>query len=313
MTVPAFDEVEESAGPMLAWAPVDRAAHVRGDLATLREMWSRPDARVLRLDGMATTLRSDRGGIAWSNVSAEEEVAAVDSGSRYFLGMDADGIPYFAVDRPFAPEAGESVISLRAIGPWLPAVDAGLLTHAVALSAWHRRHRFCSQCGATTLPSPAGHSRVCEGCQVTHRPRIDPAVVVLVIDADDRLLLARNVSWPAGQMSTLAGFMEAGESAEQAVTREILEEAGLVVDRLQYEGSQSWPFPAAAMFAFRAHARNPELHVDAREIAEARWYARDELIEAMEQEEVRLPSSVSVARWQIERWYGGALPDEHDW
>jgi NAD+ diphosphatase len=159
----------------------------------------------------------------------------------------------------------------------------------------------------------AGHVRVCESCGTQQFPRSDPAVIMLVTDDDDRTLLGHNPAWPPGRFSTLAGFVEPGESLEQAVAREVFEEVGVVVDDITYEGSQPWPFPASLMIGFRAHAADPTLTIDDTEITEARWFSRSELIEAGRRQEVLMPSSVSIARWLIERWYGEPLPPENVW
>ena len=298
-------------GPLLARATLDRAAHVRSDPEALLRLWADPRARVLRVDA-GTAPRSGEG-LAYSDPTVLDGAGAADPDRRYFLGVDPDGVPYFALDGPFPPAAGETAVALRRIGPWLPARDSGLFVHAVALAAWHGRHRFCPACGGPTTPAAGGHSRTCAGCGAVQFPRLDPAVIMLVVDGDDRALLAHNTAWPEGRVSTLAGFVEAGESAEQAVVREVLEEVGLVVDRVDYEGSQPWPFPSSLMLAFRARAGDPVLRVDRTEITEARWFTRAELLRAVDRRQTLLPSAVSIARWQVERWYGGPLPTEHDW
>ena len=310
----AAPTAEILAVPMLDRTAVDRACHLRADDGAVARLWLRPDARVMRVDGTDSVLTGDQNSLAWLRVPSLE---ATDPRStlrdRYFLGLDGEGVPHFAVDGPFALEPGEAPISLRDVGPWLSPSEAGFFAHAVALAAWHERHRFCARCGSPTELRAAGHSRTCTGCAGRHFPRIDPTVVMLVLDDDDRLLLAHNKSWPEGRHSTLAGFMEAGESAEQAVMREVLEEVGLAVDRVEYEGSQPWPFPASTMFAFRAHAHRSELRINRGELTSARWFTRGDLFDAVERGVVKLPSSLSIARWQIERWFGGPLPPEHDW
>jgi NAD+ diphosphatase len=201
---------------------------------------------------------------------------------------------------------------LRQVGAQLSARDAGLMTHAVALANWHAVAGHCPRCGAVTEPASAGSSRRCVADGSEHFPRSDPAVIMLVTDPDDRGLLARNAQWPERRVSILAGFVEAGESAEQAVAREVLEETGLVVSRVRYVGSQPWPMPHSLMLGFRAHAEGgQQIKVDVHEIAEARWYSRTELRDAIEQGEVLLPPPVSIAHQIIVSWYGNDL--SADW
>jgi NAD+ diphosphatase len=160
------------------------------------------------------------------------------------------------------------------------------------------------------VPAPAGHLTVCPKDGSEHFPRLDPAVIMLVIDADDRLLLARNALWPAGRMSVVAGFVEPGESAEQAVAREVFEETSIVVNQVRYLGSQPWPMPRSLMLGFSAQAKSGQrIAVDDEEIGEARWFTRAELRAAIESGELAVAPSVSIARRLIEYWYGEALPD----
>jgi NAD+ diphosphatase len=299
--------------PLLARAGVDRAAHLRSDPEVLRRLWTDPRAQVLRVDASSTAVVGEPARLAWLSPQHLAGVAAGDPGARYFLGLDADGTPRFAIDGAFVPAAGESVIALRRVGPWLVAHECSLFVQAVALSAWHSRYRFCPGCGAPTEVAAAGHSRVCTGCGLAQFPRIEPAVIMLVSNDDDRVLLAHNPAWPPGRFSTLAGFVEAGESPEQAVAREVHEEVGLIVDHIRYEGSQPWPLPSSVMLAFSARAADSALVLDGVEITDARWFSRTELLDAMRRKEVLLPSSASIARWQVERWYGEPLPTEYDW
>jgi NAD+ diphosphatase len=155
----------------------------------------------------------------------------------------------------------------------------------------------------------SGHARKCPVDQSEHFPRVDPAMIVAVTDPDDRCLLARNASWPEHRVSVLAGFVEAGESAEQAVVREVAEETGIEVAAVHYLGSQPWPMPQSLMLGFRATAASTTIKVDADEIAEAHWYSRDELRAAIESGQLRLPPPVSIAHHIIVSWYGGDLPE----
>jgi NAD+ diphosphatase len=179
----------------------------------------------------------------------------------------------------------------------------------VALANWHATHTHCPRCGTPTVTVAAGHAQRCPADGSEHFPRIDPAVIMLVTDPDDRCLLARNRRWPERRVSILAGFVEPGESAEQAVAREVGEETGITVAQVRYAGSQPWPMPQSLMLGFRASAAGDlELRVDDDEIAEAHWFSRDELRSALASREILLPPPVSIAHRLIESWYGEELP-----
>jgi NADH pyrophosphatase NudC (nudix superfamily) len=198
---------------------------------------------------------------------------------------------------------------LREAAALLNDRDAGLFTHAVALANWHATHTHCPRCGTPTVTVAAGHAQRCPADGSEHFPRIDPAVIMLVTDPDDRCLLARNRRWPERRVSILAGFVEPGESAEQAVAREVQEETGIAVARVRYAGSQPWPMPQSLMLGFRAAASGGlELRVDDDEIAEAHWYSREELRLALAAQEILLPPPVSIAHRLIQSWYGEELP-----
>ena len=198
---------------------------------------------------------------------------------------------------------------LREAAALLNDRDAGLFTHAVALANWHATHTHCPRCGTPTVTVAAGHAQRCPVDGSEHFPRVDPAVIMLVTDPDDRCLLARNRRWPERRVSILAGFVEPGESAEQAVAREVGEETGITVGRVRYVGSQPWPMPQSLMLGFRASAGGDlEIRVDEEEIAEAHWFSRDELRSALASREILLPPPVSIAHRLIESWYGEELP-----
>lgn len=182
------------------------------------------------------------------------------------------------------------------------------MVHAVALENWQRLHRFCSRCGERTVIAAAGHIRRCPACGAEHYPRTDPAVIMLVTDDQDRALLGRQVHWPEGRFSTLAGFVEPGESIEQSVAREVFEEAGVTVGEVEYIASQPWPFPSSLMLGFMARATSAEINVDGEEIEEARWFSREDLKAAFESGEILPPFGISIAARLIELWYGKPLP-----
>ena len=203
----------------------------------------------------------------------------------------------------------EDAQSLREVGASLSDDEAAVATAAVALDQWHRTHTHCPQCGAPTVNAMAGWERHCTIDGTAHYPRTDPAVIVLITDADDRLLLARQQVWPEHRFSLVAGYVEPGETAEHAVAREILEEVGLRVGQPEFLGSQPWPFPASLMLCYRVEAIDTDIRVDGVEIAEAQWLRRAELLSCIADGSVVLPSPVSIARRGIEHWFGSALED----
>jgi NAD+ diphosphatase len=203
---------------------------------------------------------------------------------------------------------------LRSVATILDDRDAGLAIQAVALAVWHDTHAFCPACGSPTEVVTAGWARRCLAEDRMRFPRTDPAVIVLVTDDDDRVLLGSNAMWEQDRFSVLAGFVEPGESLEAAVVREIGEETGLHVDRVEYLGSQPWPFPASLMLAFRARVADgsPVAPVpDGEEIVELRWFDRSELRAALGR--MALPGETSIARWMLEQWYGEPLESSLPW
>jgi NAD+ diphosphatase len=301
----------------LSRSAVDRAAARRLDEAWLVAAWSHPTTRVLVLsEGRAFVVDREGG----SELVLVPSFEAPDGQERFFLGQDDAGTAYFAMVTESLPgrlDGDARPAGLREVGALLGDRDAGLLVHAVALENWHRSHRFCSRCGHPTAPAAAGHVRRCTACAHEHYPRTDPAVIMLVTDGEDRALLGRQALWPEGRYSTLAGFVEPGESLEQAVAREVAEEAGVRVAEATYVASQPWPFPCSLMLGFLARADDrdggTEIEVDGEELSEARWFSREELREAMEDGSVMPPGGISIARRLIELWYGGPLPEAAKW
>ena len=297
----------------LSRSTVDRATDRRGDAAWLAAAWADPRTRVLVVqDGQALVTTRD-GQLELVFVSPAE----APEGTRYFLGIDADDIAYFGVSGVVQGEPGNrsdsavaKPMALRQAGALLSDRDAGLMVHAVALAYWHDTHTHCPRCGTPTVPAPAGHLTTCPKDGTEHFPRLDPAVIMLVLDPDDRLMLARNALWPRGRMSVVAGFVEPGESAEHAVAREVYEETSIVVSQVRYLGSQPWPMPRSLMLGYEAKAAGGQrITVDEEEIGEARWFSRAELRAAIESGELGIAPSSSIARRLIEYWYGGELPD----
>ena len=282
--------------PALSRSAVDRDAVRRDDPAALDAAWQR--ARVLVVDD----------GQALVDGTALVLVGPGDApeGDRHYLG-EQDGQPYFAVAGPLPRRLGATARGLRDVGAVLDDRDAGLLTHAVGLANWHALHPRCPRCGAATASAKGGSVRVCEADGSTHFPRTDPAVIVLITDGADRAVLGRQAVWPERRYSTLAGFVEPGESAEQAVVREVGEEAGIAVREVVYRGSQPWPFPASLMLGYRAVCE-PDAEPVPRdgELEDARWFTREQLRTAGGWEggggPVLLPPPVSIAHRLISDW-----------
>ncbi|HEX5192830.1 MAG TPA: NAD(+) diphosphatase [Solirubrobacteraceae bacterium] len=296
---------------------LDRADVARKDPRWVDELAARADARVLAA-GPGTVLAD-----ATHPALARLQPAPGQLRDPILLGLE-DGVPLFAadLDRLSDPTSGgpagddaadagvvddaQRVISLREAGVTLPAAEAGLAAYLSALMNWHRRNRFCANCGAATDVAEAGYSRHCPNCGADHFPRTDP-VVIMSVEHDGRLLLGRRVGAPAGRVSVLAGFVSPGESAEEAVVREVREESSIVVGEPVYVTSQPWPFPASLMLGFHAIADGGEPTVTDGELAEVAWYDANTVRAALrgEASEPVLPPPISIAHHLIERWAVG--------
>lgn len=295
--------------PVLSRAAHDRIAHRRTDDAYLDSVWASDAARVLVLseDGTAEVTPERR-----LVLRKSAEVNDLD-GLRVLLG-EVDGLAYFALLG--GSVSTEAWRGLRSLAVRLDDLEVGLLTTSVAMQEWHQRHRFCPQCGTATEVTSAGWVRRCPNDGSDHFPRIDPAVIMLVHDGGDRVVLGRGHQWPAGRMSVLAGFVEAGESAEAAVAREVFEEVGLRVRNVRYVASQPHPFPQSLMLGFVAEVDgDTTLRVDETEIAEAGWFTREQVRAATTWGDEDkpggppadavlrgLPSPMSIARQLVTLW-----------
>lgn len=280
----------------LAVAEIDRSAHLRSDEAYLQSSW--PNALVLQFSSEKFVSQSNQ--LAFVKGASLGEY---DSQSDYFLGVK-DGENFFL--RHLNNETSTSEFkSLREIGSFLSPRDIGLAVHAQGLANWHSKHPRCSLCGGQTVVVLAGAVRRCPADQSEHYPRTDSAIIVLIKNDKDQILLGRQKVWPKYRFSTFAGFVEPGESFEHCVIREVREEAGVELTKINYLGSQPWPFPASLMIAFEAITNTPELaRPDGDEIEEIRWFSREEMKSAILDKSLILPFEISVARQMINAWYG---------
>ena len=291
-------------------APLDRASELRSDEAELNSLWNA--AKIIRVSD--SKLATDGQSLRFLSATEVEKLIAskiFTSGDKYFLGIDsASTVAYFAWDcdevgKAAGDSSAEGMASLRELGAKLDEFHLGISMHAIALSNWHRSHPHCSRCGGETESTLGGSVRVCVKDQSQHHPRTDSAVIVLVKDKDDRILLGHQPIWPDGRFSTFAGFLEPGETFEQCVEREVFEESGVKVSEITYLGSQPWPFPASIMIAFSAVADDPSTaKADGVEITDVRWFSREELKNSVADGSLLLPPTISVARKMIAMWFG---------
>jgi NAD+ diphosphatase len=251
--------------------------------------------------------------LEWEPVESWRE--SIDAGATViFLGI-GEGRAHFALDATGAallPPAGAESIDIRTLAPRLAVGEAAILAEARALVDWHARHRFCAQCGSPTQLAAAGWVRRCPACGASHFPRTDPVVIMIVVRGE-RALLGRNRRRPGGRFSCLAGFVEPGETPEEAVRREVREEAGIRCGRVRYLASQPWPFPSSLMMGFLAEALTEEISIDPEELAEARWFQRDEVRDMVaraaagpdDPSQVSLPPPIAIAHHLCRRWSSG--------
>lgn len=278
--------------------PLDRADHLRRDEAAIHAARMHPSARFLILHELKPLMNGED--LFWARRSE------VPAGPQVFLGLDADGSPRFAVDGTPDDDLPGRPTDARQAGALLGDGRAAIIAQARSLLDWHRRHRFCANCGAPTDMAKAGYSRLCGGCGAEHFPRVDP-VVIMLAEKDGLALVGRGPRFPAGFFSALAGFVEPGEAFEEAVARELQEEAGLVTLSVRYVASQPWPFPSSLMMGAIAAAQGHELTLDASEIEEARWVDREEMRAVLRGEGPwQAPPPLAIAHWLLRAWADGA-------
>jgi NAD+ diphosphatase len=282
--------------PGFTGAGLDRADHLRLDPERLAGMMADGDARLLALDGLDPVL-DEAGALAWAPLAGD--------GETLFLGLDG-GVPLFA------PLVRTEALGQRAWGVFrllalMSGKDAAIWGAARALNEWHNRHRFCGICGTATAAFRAGWGRKCPGCGAEHFPRVDP-VVIMLAEFEDKVLLGRQPQYPEGRYSALAGFVEPGESIEEAVAREIFEEAGVAVSDVRYVASQPWPFPGSLMIACIGRAAADTITLDTRELEDAFWCDRAGVRAALAGDPAApflAPPPFAIANTLLTRWSDG--------
>ena len=293
---------------------LDRGDVIRRSSDSLAEVLSAPNSVFLPFHKLEVLLNGEREpALGWLN---QQQLARI---KRYetpiFLGLDND-IAHFAVD----VSAEDNVIDLldlddswvfkdcRAAAMTMATAHTGIIAQARAQLSWHSNHRFCSQCGAATEQQRGGHTRHCEACNTDHFPRTDPVVIMLVSDGDRCLLgQGHGPMVKINMYSTLAGFIDQGESIEEAVRREVKEESGVEVGAVRYHSSQPWPFPSSLMIGCHADALSTDIIIDPVEMADVKWFTRDEVAKAIHQQtpQLYLPGSMAIAHHLIRSWVEG--------
>ena len=276
---------------------LDRADHVRADPARLAAL-KNSSARLLRLEGLMPVLDED-GALQWGSLDEAGEDAEL-----VFLGL-IDGRGMFAA----VPDVGDTAPAYAIRNVWqvlgqLSPADLATYGGARSLVDWHARHRFCARCGNPTAITKGGWQRNCTRCDAQHFPRVDP-VAIMLVEHEGKLLLARQSHWPPRRYSALAGFIEPGETIEEAVAREVFEESGVQVRDVRFVANQPWPFPSQLMIGCHAYAENTDLVIDTTELEEAHWFTRDEISAAMAGDEsgrLLMPPSVAIA-YQLMKWW----------
>jgi NAD+ diphosphatase len=271
--------------------PLDRMAEKRKDAAWVGAHLNAPSTIVIAMHDGKPLVRD--GALARVPIGVAHE--------PLFLGILDDGVAMFAIETE--EEHGGVFEDFRSVALTLPEHEASIAATARSLCEWHRRHPFCSVCGHASQIAAAGWQRVCPSCNAEHFPRVDPVVIMLPL-FDGRCLLGRQFAWPKGRMSALAGFLEPGETIEQACAREVKEEAGLIATRVTYFGSQPWPFPSSLMVGLFAEVASDEAVADGTELEEVRWLTREEARAMLDgtHPEILAPSTLGISRHLISSW-----------
>lgn len=291
---------------------LDRADSLRRDENEIRIAAERSTTRYLPFNNLDVLVNNTPTGLTLGWLSQSQIAELNIKTPPILLGLEGD-VAHFAID---LSELEEVESALRIESPWsfmncwmaamdLPAGKAGVLSQSRAQLDWHARHQFCSKCGHQTQQKKGGHTRHCSDCKADHFPRTDPVVIMLVTDGD-RCLLGQSAGRLAnsGMYSTLAGFIDQGESIEEAVRREVKEESGIIVDTVQYHSSQPWPFPSSLMIGCQGQAITTDITIDPVEMADVQWFSRSEVALALNKENkhLRLPGPSAIAHHLIKSW-----------
>lgn len=306
---------------------LDRADHLRKDAEQLKQLRKASNTRLIPVRNGKSLVAAD----ATAPVALMLKANAGHADSEVFLGL-IDSKAYFAIDISALSDSEADALTLgaidaqgqqkaglfsdlRHIGPLLPAQEGSMLAYARGLIYWNNHTKHCSQCGSTLTSVNGGHVRVCTNCEHMVFPRTDPAVIMLVThkhaNHPEICLLGRSPAFPEGVYSTLAGFVEPGESLEMAVQREVLEEASIKTTDVKYVASQPWPFPRSIMLGFHARATTTDIRCDPIELEDAQWFTKEQLLTfgnwADESDGYKLPRTDSIARYLIDLWIAGEL------
>lgn len=268
-----------------AGSSLDRASHRRRDSAWLAAQLASESSRFLAFHRLNVLIKTEKPELAWATCGLTSVMDARTG--AVFLG-ERDGVAHFALDlSPLHDPVTElglagaaTFADVRGVAASLPAGEASIVAQGRQMLDWHARHRYCAVCGHATAVKEAGYMRECDECDAQHFPRTDPVVIMLVHDGE-RCLLGRQAGWPAQMWSALAGFVEAGETLEDAVRREVMEEAGIAVGEVRYHASQPWPFPASLMIGCMARAQSQAITVDKSELEDAQWFPRERVLRAL--------------------------------
>lgn len=294
--------------------PLDRVSQRRQDAAWIASLLGDPETRLLPFRELKPVVRSQSAtALDWQPV--ESWRSAIDGGATPVLLGIGEGRAYFALDASNAPGSdreGEGTADVRSLAAAIPGAEAAILAEARSVLDWHARHGFCAQCGTPSVISSGGWGRKCPSCRAHHYPRVDPVVIMLAVRGE-RCLLGRGRRRVGTRYSCLAGFMEPGETIEEAVRREVLEESGIHIGRVRYLASQPWPFPSTLMMGLLAEAVSEEITIDPEEIAEARWFEREEVRAMVERSrtddpvpgQATLPPPLAIGHQLARRWAFG--------
>lgn len=286
---------------MINWAvasDLDRVDHHRRKTDWVAQMWRQPEAKLLKLDEDCKFTTAHEG----TKLRMTKPFVEFDSQRHRLLGL-VDGAPVFSVQALIEGERHD----LREVGNVLSDTERDIAAAAMAVTQWHKMEPHCPQCGVVTEVINGGFARYCNPCNREHFPRTDPAVIVAIIDNDDRILLGSQASW-GNRVSVLAGFVETGESLEQTIHREMAEEVDVTLSDLRYFGSQPWPFPRSLMVGYFARAASTRICVDVEEIASADWYTRERVQSEVAAGTLGLPGSSSIASRMVGAWLDGTAP-----